>query len=98
MLVLSEHAGTAEAFPDVVSVNPFDIDATASAIESVLDTDSVTASATMRRMREQVRTNDLEWWIGERINASRNLLTRETRVEPKALSAGGSRHRRCGVV
>jgi len=67
-------AGTAEAFPDIVSANPLDIDATASAIRTALDTDSVTASAIMRRMREQVKTKDLEWRTGENITALRALL------------------------
>jgi trehalose 6-phosphate synthase len=69
VLVLSEHAGTAEEFPDLVSVNPFDIEETASAIKSALETDGSMAREIMRRMREEVRAHDLQWWIMENLGA-----------------------------
>ena len=49
--VLSEHAGTAEKFPDLVLVNAFDIEATPSAIRWALETDRETGSALPSRKK-----------------------------------------------
>ncbi len=75
MIVLSENAGAHEELQrHVLSVNPFDVEATAEAIYQGL-----TMSADERRKRseaarEVVRTNDISRWITRQVQDIRDLV------------------------
>ena len=74
VIVLSENAGAHEELhPHVVSVNPFDVEATADAIYR-----SLVMSADERRHRNEgardiVRSNDISRWISRQIQDIRDL-------------------------
>jgi trehalose 6-phosphate synthase len=75
VIVLSENAGAHEELhPHVLSVNPFDIEATADAIHRGL-----VMSAEERRRRNEgardvVRTNDIARWISRQVQDIRELV------------------------
>jgi trehalose 6-phosphate synthase len=74
VIVLSENAGAHEELqPHVLSVNPFDIEATGEALYEGL----VMAVAERRRRhegaREVVRTNDIARWITRQVQDIRDL-------------------------
>src|SRR3989475_6923356 len=75
MIVLSENAGAHEELqPHVISINPFDIEATADAIYQGL-----TMSAEERRKRNEaardvVRANDISRWITRQVQDIRDLV------------------------
>jgi trehalose 6-phosphate synthase len=74
VIVLSENVGAhEELYPHVLSVNPFDIDATANAMHEGL----VMAAEERRRLneaaREVVRTNDIARWIMRQVQDIRDL-------------------------
>jgi trehalose 6-phosphate synthase len=75
MIVLSENAGAHEELqPHVLSINPFDIEATAEAIY-----EGMTMSGEERRKRnaaarEVVRTNDIARWITRQVQDIRDLV------------------------
>jgi trehalose 6-phosphate synthase len=75
MIVLSENAGAHEELqPHVLSVNPFDIEATA---ESIYE--GLTMSTEERRRRNEaaravVRTNDISRWITRQVQDIRDLV------------------------
>jgi trehalose 6-phosphate synthase len=68
-LVLSEFAGAANELGRAIMVNPFDIDAMASAIEDGLETDPTHARRAMRAMRRVVRENDVYRWADRFVGA-----------------------------
>jgi trehalose 6-phosphate synthase len=75
MIVLSENAGAHEELqPHVLSINPFDIEATAEAIHQGL----VMSSEERRRRNEAargvVRTNDISRWITRQVQDIRDLV------------------------
>jgi len=72
-LVLGELAGVALEFPDLVAVNPFDLQSGAMAIKSALEMPEDTKRQTMQAMRKQVREKDLKWWIEENLTMLRDL-------------------------
>jgi trehalose 6-phosphate synthase len=75
VIVLSENAGAHEELnPHVLSINPFDIEATAEAIHKGI----VMGAEQRRRMneaaREVVRTNDIARWITRQVQDIRDLV------------------------
>lgn len=72
-LILGEHAGAALEFPDIVAINPFDLQSGAMAIRSALEMSEERKRTTMRAMRAQVRQKDLRWWINENLAALREI-------------------------
>lgn len=72
-LILGELAGAALEFPDLVSINPFDIKSGAEAIRAALEMPDTQKRQTMQRMREQVRQKDLKWWIEENLKVLRSV-------------------------
>ncbi len=74
-LILGEHAGAALEFPDIVAVNPFDVESGARAIKGALEMSARQKQQTMRAMREQVRDKDLKWWIEENLICLRDILS-----------------------
>lgn len=75
MIVLSENAGAHEELqPHVLSINPFDIEATSEAIY-----EGLTIGAEERRKRNEaarnvVRTNDISRWITRQVQDIRDLV------------------------
>jgi len=67
-MVLGELAGVASEFPDLVAVNPFDLEEGARAIKQSLEMPEDRMRQTMRAMRQQVRERDLKWWIEENLS------------------------------
>ena len=78
VIVLSENAGAHEELgPHSITVNPFDVDATADALHLAL-----TASGRVRRRfataaREVVRTNDIGRWLSLQVRDLRDLVLDE---------------------
>lgn len=67
-LILGELAGVALEFPDLVAVNPFDVESGAMAIKAALEMPEDQKRRTMEEMRDQVRNKDLKWWIEENLS------------------------------
>ncbi|HKJ69286.1 MAG TPA: trehalose-6-phosphate synthase [bacterium] len=67
-LVLGELAGVAREFPDLVAINPFDIEQGATAIKEALEMPEQRMKETMQRMRRHVREKDLKWWIEQNLD------------------------------
>jgi trehalose 6-phosphate synthase len=78
-LVLSENAGTHEELGEwAITVNPFDVDATAQALQRALLMDPVERHARAEKMRAVVQQNDVARWISAQLQDIRDL------VEPSA--------------
>ena len=75
VIVLSENAGAHEELsPHVLSINPFDIEATALALFSALTMPLVERQLRAEAARSVVRDNDLARWIARQIEDLRDLL------------------------
>jgi len=78
-LVLSENAGTHEELGEwAITINPFDVDATAQALHRALLMDPVERHARAEKMRAVVQQNDVARWISAQLQDIRDL------VEPSA--------------
>ena len=69
VLVLSHLAGAAEELTDAVLVNPYDLEGMAEAIYGATQMRKKERQARMRRLREQVRHNDIYWWLEQFLRA-----------------------------
>ena len=68
VVALSENAGAFEELRDwVVPVEPLDVEATADALEDALALGEEERRARQEAIREQVRSHDLERWIGAQL-------------------------------
>jgi trehalose 6-phosphate synthase len=75
VIVLSENAGAHEELhPHVLSVNPFDIEATADAIYRGLVMSSEERRRRNEGARDIVRTNDISRWISRQVQDIRDLV------------------------
>jgi trehalose 6-phosphate synthase len=75
VLVLSENAGTHEELGEwALTINPFDVDATAQALHQALLMDPVERHARAERMRTVVEQNDLARWISAQLQDIRDLI------------------------
>jgi trehalose 6-phosphate synthase len=75
MIVLSENAGAHEELqPHVLSINPFDIEATADAIQEGLTISSEERRKRNEAARDVVRTNDIARWITRQVQDIRDLV------------------------
>ncbi len=75
-LVLSENAGAHEELGQwAVSVNPFDVSATAEALHAALTMPAATRHADQESIRRWVRANDVGRWLSLQIRDLRDLLT-----------------------
>lgn len=63
VLVLSKLAGAAEELTDAVLVNPYNLEGMAEAIYHATQMRKKERQARMRRLREQVKSNDIYWWL-----------------------------------
>jgi trehalose 6-phosphate synthase/phosphatase len=94
VLVLSEFAGAAAELAEAISVNPFDIEATAEAIHRALALGPEDRRARMRVLRTRVFAYDVERWVEsflsvlraepERENGARRTPTPEPVLEELA--------------
>jgi trehalose 6-phosphate synthase len=75
MLVLSENAGTHEELGQwAITINPFDVDATAEAIHRALLMDPVERHERAQKMRTVVQQNDIARWISAQLQDVRDLV------------------------
>lgn len=72
-LILGELAGVASEFPDLVAVNPFDLESGAKALKAAIEMPLEKKRETMQQMRKQVRRKDLKWWIEENLSMLSDL-------------------------
>ena len=78
VLVLSENAGAHEELGEwVLTVNPFDVDATADAIHLALTAPDESRKALSEAARQIVRTNDIGRWLSLQIRDLRDLVAPE---------------------
>jgi trehalose 6-phosphate synthase len=74
-LVLSENAGTHEELGEwALTINPFDVDATAQALHQALMMDPVERHRRAEKMREVVQQNDVARWISAQLQDIRDLI------------------------
>ena len=77
VIVLSENAGAHEELRgNVLSINPFDVEATAAALYAGLTMDVEDRRAMNERARQVVRANDIARWISNQVQDLRDLVAR----------------------
>jgi trehalose 6-phosphate synthase len=70
VLVLSEFAGAAAQLQrDAYLVNPYDMEGVAKALHRVLHWDKEERRRHMTRLRDQVRKNNIYWWVDSFLQA-----------------------------
>ena len=69
VLILSEFAGAAAELTDAILVNPYDLDGVVRAIKTALAMPEEERRQRMARLRERVRTQDVNRWAGDFIAA-----------------------------
>lgn len=74
VLALSSFAGAARELTDAVIVNPFDVDALADGLHAVLTMPPEEQQRRMRRMRAQVRDNNIYRWAGTLLSEACKLV------------------------
>ncbi len=78
VLVLSELAGAAEELQEALVVNPFDIDAVASALHRALSMQPDERQARMSALRDRVRTHDVHAWVQSFLSTADRPVERGT--------------------
>ena len=79
VLVLSENAGAHEELGDwCLTVNPFDVEATADALHQALTTPLRTRKSWIEAIGQHVRANDIGRWINTQLRDLRDLLPTPT--------------------
>ncbi len=78
VLVLSELAGAAEELQEALVVNPFDIEAVASALHRALSMPADERRARMSALRDRVRTHDVHAWVKQFLAAADTAAERKT--------------------
>ncbi len=79
VLVLSEFAGAASELGDALTVNPYDIDRTASAIQTAVEMPLEEQQLRMQSLREQVRSRDVFGWYRSFMEALEGCTSPEFR-------------------
>ncbi len=75
VLVLSENAGAHEELGEwAVTVNPFDVDATAEALHVALTAPHATRRGLADALRAQIRANDINRWLSLQVRDLRDLV------------------------
>jgi trehalose 6-phosphate synthase len=73
-LILSQFAGAAEQLkPDALLVNPYDVEQMADAISTAFRMNEAQRNARMKRMRRNVRTENVFWWVDSFLAAGSRL-------------------------
>ena len=83
VLVLSRFAGAAEQMREALLVNPYDIPATAQAIQRALQMPLDERRARHAALLAQTRAQDVHWW-------RRSFLDALSAIEPRARAPAGS--------
>ncbi len=65
VLILSEFAGIARQLPEALMVNPYDVQAMASAIKQALKMSKEEQRRRMQAMQDRIKTEDISWWAKE---------------------------------
>ncbi len=74
-LVLSENAGAHEELGEwAITINPFDVGATADALREALVTPLATRRARVNSIRQRVRANDIGRWLSLQVRDLRDLV------------------------
>ncbi|HEY3086197.1 MAG TPA: trehalose-6-phosphate synthase [Candidatus Dormibacteraeota bacterium] len=85
VIVLSENAGAHEELRgSVLSVNPFDVEATAAALHAGLTMPREERHRMNEHARDVVRANDIARWISNQVQDLRDLAPRAPHPEPAA--------------
>ena len=63
VLILSEFAGASEELNEAITVNPYDIQATAGAIKTAIEMPTEEKKQRFRTMKKKVKERDAEWWL-----------------------------------
>jgi trehalose 6-phosphate synthase/phosphatase len=90
VLVLSEFAGAVAELGEAVIVNPYDIEALASAIEQALAMPADERGARMRALRGRVLSRTVQWWADRFVGTLTSLADRRTELyveEPRPAQA-----------
>src|SRR5712671_2660080 len=81
VLILSHFAGAATQLkPDALLVNPYDVELMADTIVKAFRMRPVERTARMKRMRRNVRREDVFWWVDSFLRAGAKLNARAERV------------------
>jgi trehalose 6-phosphate synthase/phosphatase len=73
-LILSQFAGAAEQLkPDALLVNPYDVEQMADTISTAFRMNQADRSARMKRMRRNVRKENVFWWVDSFLAAGSEL-------------------------
>src|SRR5437660_1506597 len=84
-LILSENAGTHEELGEwAITINPFDVDATAQALHRALLMDPVERHARAEKMRAVVQQNDVARWISAQLQDIRDVVEPSAARRPEA--------------
>jgi trehalose 6-phosphate synthase len=98
-LVLSENAGTHEELGEwAITINPFDVDATAQALHRALLMDPAERRARAEKMRALVQQNDLARWISAQLQDIRDLVEPLAARQPDASVEGAVSVGREGTI
>jgi trehalose 6-phosphate synthase len=88
VLVLSENAGTHEELGEwAITINPFDVDATADALHEALIMDPVERRTRAERIRSVVQQNDIARWISAQLQDIRDLIEPQAARQPERATA-----------
>ena len=86
VLVLSENAGSHEELGEgAITINPFDVDATAEALHRALLMDGAERHARSEKLRAVVQQNDMARWISAQLQDIRDLVEPTAARRPEAL-------------
>ncbi len=87
-LILSQFAGAAEQLkPDALLVNPYDVELMADTIVKAFRMSLAERTARMKRMRRNVRKENVFWWVDSFLKAGANLGGRSSRTIKKRRSS-----------
>jgi trehalose 6-phosphate synthase len=76
-LILSQFAGAAEQLkPDALLVNPYDVEQMADTVSIAFCMNQTQRSTRMKRMRRNVRTENVFWWVDSFLAAGSRLTTK----------------------
>ena len=83
-LILSQFAGAAEQLkPDALLVNPYDVEQMADTVLTAFRMSQAHRSARMKRMRRNVRKENVFWWVDSFLKAGATLGGRSSRAFEK---------------
>jgi alpha,alpha-trehalose-phosphate synthase [UDP-forming] len=83
-LILSQFAGAAEQLkPDALLVNPYDVEQMADTVLTAFRMSQADRSARMKRMRRNVRKENVFWWVDSFLEAGATLGGRSSRAFEK---------------